>query len=221
MKKILTALVLLVSLSATSQPVAEPWVIWNNDLFFKTSPTDSVYQGPAYLQQMIEIIRREFTRLDTSKLSVNIPPDTKGVSSYYAITSNQTTNSPTLVDVPGMSVALLPNAVYEFDAVLLAGVTNVATGVQYGVNYTGAGARVAAIISAPFTTNVTKSKNITEVNIPTETFFTEANLQGGTRITGSIVTGANPGNFSIKHLKVSTGFSVIFSNSYLKITRIL
>ncbi len=212
--KLLLLLLLLPFISSAQ------YVVKNNELGFIKSPGDTTWYGPAALEDMIKVIRTNFIEIDSTKLSINIPPNTIGIPSYYNVAANASTNQSTLIDIPGLVIPLLANSVYEFDVVMSVGVTAVATGVQYGVNYSVPGATVEAIITGPATTGAAKSKRINELTVPTEAFLVEANLQGGTRITGSIITGPNAGNLSIKHLKVTSGLSVIFANSYARVTRI-
>lgn len=144
-----------------------------------------------------------------------------GIPVYAQVTgSNATTTSTTLVDVTGLSVALTTNAVYEIEAVMTGSTTAVTTGTGYGVQYSGAGGSVEAFITASSTSTVTKTLRISALNTSAQAFLTTSAQTGGILIKGRVTTGANAGNLTIKHLKVTSGTSTIFIGSFLKVTRI-
>lgn len=70
-----------------------------------------------------------------------------GMPSYFRVTgSNVTTTGQSLVDITGLSAALLANSVYEFEASLSVASSSTA-GNGYGVNFSAAGATVEAWIT--------------------------------------------------------------------------
>jgi hypothetical protein len=155
---------------------------------------------------------------------------TKAASTAYVISqipvyarvtgSNATTTGQTLVNVTGLSVALTTNAVYEFEAVLSVSTTAVTTGTEYGVNYSAAGATVEAQVKGSLTSASDQTVRLNALNTATVAYLTTSAQTGGILIKGIITTGANAGNLTIQHLKVTSGTSTVFINSYLKVTRI-
>lgn len=145
-----------------------------------------------------------------------------GLPVYARVTgSNATTTGQALVNITGLSVALVINATYEFEAVLSGSVTAVTTGNQYGINYSVAGSTIEAQITGAFTSTASKTERITALNTATSAFLTTSAQTGGIVIKGVIATGANAGNLTISHLKNTSGTSTVFINSFIKVTRIL
>lgn len=215
MKRLFFILLLLPIFSAGQ------FVIWDNQIYFKTSPTDSSLYGPSYLQPLIEKIKQLFDNTETGKLNNPIPEGTIGVPFWRRVSgSNVTTTGQTLTDVTGLSAALVANSIYQFEANLSVSTSAVTTGVQYGVNYSAAGATIEANIVGASSTTASKTERISVLNTATTTFLATSAQSGGIRITGSVITGANAGNLTIKHLKVTSGTSTVFINSFLKVTRI-
>lgn len=146
---------------------------------------------------------------------------TIGVPIYARVTgSNATTTGQALVDIAGLTAALVANAVYEFSANLSVSTTSVTTGTQYGVQYSAAGAAVVGTISGSSTSAATKTERVTTLNTASTAYLTTSAQSGGVTIRGIVTTGANPGNLTIKHLKVTSGTSTVFTQSFLKVTRI-
>ena len=144
-----------------------------------------------------------------------------GIPVYAQVTgSNATTTGQALTDITGLSVALTTNAVYEFEAVMTWSTTAVTTGIGYGVNYSAAGATVEAYITASSTATATKTLRISALNTSAQAFLTGSAQTGGILIKGRVTTGANAGNLTIQHLKVTSGTSTIFIGSFLKVIRI-
>lgn len=144
-----------------------------------------------------------------------------GVPVYAQVTgSNATTTGQALTDITGLSIALTTNAVYEFEAVMTGSTTAVTTGTGYGVQYSAAGASIEALITASSTSTATKTLRISALNTSAQAFLTSSAQTGGILIKGRITTGANSGNLTIKHLKVTSGTSTIFIGSFLKVIRI-
>lgn len=144
-----------------------------------------------------------------------------GIPVYAQVTgSNATTTGQALTDVTGLSVALTTNAVYEFEAVMSCQTSAVTTGTAYGVQYSVAGAAVEASISGASTTTAMKSLRINALNSATALYLAGSAQTGGILIKGRITTGANAGNLTIQHLKLTSGTSTVFIGSFLKVTRI-
>jgi hypothetical protein len=132
--------------------------------------------------------------------------------------SNATTTGQALVDIAGLTLPLLANSFYEFEAVLSVQSSSTA-GNQYGVNYSVAGGTVEAQISGTLAAATSRSDRISALNTATVAYVVAAAV-GGIRIQGIITTGANAGNLTIKHLKVTSGTATVFINSYLKALKI-
>lgn len=145
-----------------------------------------------------------------------------GVPVYARVTgSNATTSSTSLVDITGLSIALAANCVYEIEVCLLTGTSAVTTGTKYGVNYSAAGAAVFAGYNGTTTDTSNVTNRMTALNTGTSTFMTtSASTNGSFLLKGIVTTGANTGNVTAQHLKVTSGTSTVFIGSYMKITRI-
>lgn len=135
--------------------------------------------------------------------------------------SNATTTGQALVNITGLSIALAINATYEFEAVLSVSTSAVTTGTAYGVNYSVAGGAVEAHITGASTSTASKTLRINALNTATTLYLATSAQTGGIIIKGIVTTGANAGNFTISHLKLTSGTSTVFINSFLKCTRIL
>lgn len=159
----------------------------------------------------------DFAHTHTISDITNLP-----YSPTYALVagSNATTTGQALTNITGLSVALVANGVYEFEAVLMTQVTNVTTGIQYGVNFSAAGASVVAQITGAFTSTASKTERISSLNSATSAYMTTGNGTGGILIKGILTVGANAGNLTIQHLKVTSGTSTVLIGSFLKVTRI-
>jgi hypothetical protein len=140
---------------------------------------------------------------------------------YARVTgSDDATTSTTLTDISDLSIALVTNALYEFEAVLSVQSSD-GNGNQYGVNYTASGATVEAQISGTNTSIEARADRINALNAATPSYLTiGVNATGGIKIQGIITTSTNAGNLTIQHLKATSGISTVFKNSYLKVTRI-
>lgn len=134
---------------------------------------------------------------------------------YARVTgSNATSTSQSLADVTGLSVALSANSVYYFTAYLSVQSSSTA-GNQYAVNYSAAGATIEAQIMGTLTATSMRMDRISALNTAAPALVTVA-ATGGVWINGTITTGANAGNLVIRHLKVTSGTSTVFINSYLE-----
>ena len=144
-----------------------------------------------------------------------------GIPFYSRVSgSNATTTGQALVDITGLTAALIPNAVYEFEANMSCSVSAVTTGISYGIQYSAAGATVEAIVTGASSTTASKSERISVLNTASTAFLASSGQNGGVRITGTIITGANAGNLTMRHLKITSGTSTVFINSFLKVTRV-
>lgn len=144
-----------------------------------------------------------------------------GIPVYAQVTgSNATTTGQALVNITGLSVALTTNATYEFEAVMSVSTSAVTTGTAYGVNYSVAGGTVEAHIIGASTSTATKTLRISAFNSATSLYLATSAQTGGILIKGRVTTGANAGNLTVSHLKLTSGTSTVFIGSFLKVTRI-
>lgn len=141
------------------------------------------------------------------------------IPAYARVTgSNATTTGQSLVNITGLTLALLANSVYEFEAVLMVASSSTA-GNGYGVNYSAAGAVVESQITGTLAAATQKTLRIGALNTAATPFVTVA-ANGGILIKGIMTTGANAGNITVSHLKVTSGTSTVFINSFLKVSKI-
>jgi hypothetical protein len=133
---------------------------------------------------------------------------------YARCSADRTTTGQALADISDLSIALLANSVYEFEAILMVA-SSASTGNQYGVQFSAAGASVEAQISGTLAAATSRSDRIAALNTATPTYLTSG-AAGGIRIQGVIVVGANAGNLTIRHLKVTSGTSTVRAQSFVK-----
>jgi hypothetical protein len=128
--------------------------------------------------------------------------------------ANPTTTGQVLVDITGLTRSLLANSVYEFEVVLSVASSSTA-GNGYGIQFSAAGATIEAQISGTLAAATQQTKQFNALNTAQSPFVTVAG-NGGIVIKGIITTGANAGNLTVQHLKVTSGTSTIFINSFIK-----
>lgn len=137
---------------------------------------------------------------------------------YARVTgTDATTTGQALVNVTGLSIALRANTVYEFTAVLSVTTSAVTTGTQYGVQFSAAGATVESQLAGSSTSTAAKSERVAALNTASGAYLTTSGQSGQILITGIITVGANAGNLTIQHLKVTSGTSTVRINSFLKV----
>ncbi len=142
---------------------------------------------------------------------------------YARVTgSNVTTTGQVLVDITGLSIPLLANVTYDFEANLTVDTSADTTGTRYGVQFSQAGAAVeATAISTKTNTAATNVERINALNTATSVAsLTTSDINGGVLIKGILTVGATAGNLTIQHLKVTSGTSTVFINSFLRVIRI-
>ncbi len=137
---------------------------------------------------------------------------------YARCSVDRTTTGQALADIADLSLALVANGVYEFESILMVASSSTA-GNQYGVQYSAAGATIEAQISGTLAAATSRADRISAFNTATAAYVTSG-AAGGIRIQGIVVVGANAGNLTIRHLKVTSGTSTVRAQSYLKVFRI-
>ena len=152
---------------------------------------------------------------------VNFDGSANIIAGVYARVSgsNATTTGQSLVDITGLTVALAINSTYEFEAVLSVASTEATNGCEYGVQYSVANGGVEAQIHGTLAATTAESNRINVLNTATPAFVKVAG-DGGIIIKGIVTTGANAGNLTIQHLKVVSGTSTVYINSYLRVIKI-
>ena len=125
--------------------------------------------------------------------------------------SNFQTSLTTLVDISGLSVALLANSVYEFEALLISGSTTNET--KYGMRYSATGASIEGGMMACGSTFI--SSKISAFNTATAVSTNTVVV-----IKGIVITGANAGNLIGQVLNYNNGPAIVKVNSFLKVTKI-
>jgi hypothetical protein len=135
--------------------------------------------------------------------------------------SDATTTGQSLVNITGLTFAALANSKYEIEAVLLVSTSAVLTGCKYGINFSvaGAAAYVTYEGAVTSTTGAVTSTNALATACATA-FLTTSAMTGLVVIRGIVTTGANPGNITIQHLKVTSGTSTVKVGSMLKVRKI-
>lgn len=131
--------------------------------------------------------------------------------------SDATTTSTTLVDVTGLSIALLANTVYEIEAVLSIGTSSDTAGLGLGIEFSAAGASVEAGSIGATTTSSSRTFRFNAFNTSSTVLMTTADGDGQAVIKGRVTVGANAGNLTIQHRKQTSGTSTIFIGSFLKV----
>jgi len=134
--------------------------------------------------------------------------------------SNATTTGQALVDITGLTLPLVANAVYEVEAHLSVSTSAVTTGTAYGINYSAAGATVESTFTGSASTTTTKTLRVSAFNSATVIYLAGSAQTGGVIVKGIVTTGANAGNLTLQHLKLTSGTSTVFINSFIKTIRI-
>ena len=145
---------------------------------------------------------------------------TLGVPVYALVSgSDFTTSSTTLVDITGLSVALVSGGTYEFEAVLTAGTGADTNGVQVGVQYSSTGSIEAGLHANAATATAFTAGRITAFNTASATLEGSANANLPVWIKGIVVT-TGAGNLTIQCLKPTSGTATVYQKSFLRVTRI-
>lgn len=134
--------------------------------------------------------------------------------------SNVTTTGQVLTDIAGLSAPLAANATYTYLVRLSVSTSAVTTGTRYGVNFSVAGASVEGAIICSSTTVLTLGERVSALNTANIGVCLATSAQNGiVWMQGVITVGANAGNFTVKHLKITSGTSTVFINSFMEVKR--
>ena len=144
--------------------------------------------------------------------------DGAGAWTYARCTADRTTTGQVLADIADLSLALAANSVYEIEAILMVASSSTA-GNQYGVQFSAAGTAIEAQISGTLAAATSRADRIAVFNTATPTYVTSGS-NGGIRIQGVVSVGANAGNLTIRHLKVTSGTSTVRAQSFVRAIKI-
>lgn len=139
--------------------------------------------------------------------------------SFARLTGDVTSNSATLVNITGLSLALLVNSVYVIEAVLQVKTATISA--AWGIQYSVAGGGISAQTHCLTSTDpaVVSAGRISALN--TAVPLTAAGVDAAILIKGIVTTGANAGNLTVQHSANGGGGTVTcYSGSYLKISKI-
>ena len=134
-------------------------------------------------------------------------------------TQDRGTANTTATDVPDLSVALLANTVYEFEAVLQVASSSSA-GCKYAVNFSAAGATAFAVYSGAVTATTGAVTATNALATLDATAFVAAAIDAEVIVKGTVRVGANAGNLTIQQAKVTSGTATVRSNSVLKVRKV-
>lgn len=148
--------------------------------------------------------------------SSHLPGNSDALDYFVRVSgSDVTRTAQTLADITGLTAALTANTTWEFEAVLAVASSSVA-GNQYAVQFSAAGATVEATIlgttTGPTVINVAR---ISALNTAAAAMCTVA-ANGNVIIKGIISVGANAGNLTIQHLKVTSGTATVRQRSFMR-----
>jgi hypothetical protein len=119
-----------------------------------------------------------------------------------------------------LSVALSANSTYEI-VVGLTGNGADANGVNFGINYSAAGATVEAGLQADVAGTGMRSRRISALNTATAQSFWTSSTDVSAVMQGVVTTGANAGNVTVQIKKGTSGTATVYKvGSYLKVTKI-
>jgi trimeric autotransporter adhesin len=138
-------------------------------------------------------------------------------SSVAVSGSDVTTTNTTATDITGLTFSALANSVYEIDAVIWTNSSS-AAGMNVGVGYSAAGATLVAEATS-VTTGTGGVTGLTTLGTPV--IANSANNVDGTCVVrGFVKTGANAGNITMQHSKVTSGTSTVRTGSVFKVKKL-
>lgn len=145
-----------------------------------------------------------------------------GASAWDSIvktSQDRATTNTSATDIPDLSVALLANSAYEFEALLRAASSSTA-GCKYAVQFSAAGAAAYAVYTGATAATTAAVTATNALNTLEATAFIAAAIDGMIVIRGLIFTGANAGNLTIQQAKVTNGTATVRANSILKVRKV-
>ncbi len=192
----------------------------NGDHYFRTD-TDDVYLRSGGTYSIVANIKGSTGSQGIQGIQGIQGPAGVDWDTMVATTTQRDTTNLTATDIPDLSVALLANHTYEFEAVLTVQSSSSA-GVKFACNYSTSGATIQAIYTGM--TSATAVGVIATTALATlegTAFVAVATTRAVIVIKGFCVTGANTGNLTIQQAKVTSGTASVFAGSQLKVKRTL
>lgn len=145
-----------------------------------------------------------------------------GWDAIITIAADATTTGQSLVDVTGMTYAVVHAATYEIEADLLTVASADTNGMEVGINVTQTPVTVEATVTANTTTTTVTSQGIQANATATGAVNTSSAGKGHIHIKGFVTTHATlDGTLSIQHLKATSGTSTVKAGSTLKVRRLV
>lgn len=145
-----------------------------------------------------------------------------GNDTYAYCTQDRSTTGQSLVDITDLSIALSANSVYQFEVHINASMSAVNTGAKYGIQFSAAGATIeASLIGERNSTTASAIERINAFNTANvNALLTLTSGVGPIIMRGIVVTGANAGNLTAQHLKVTSGTATALKYSYMKVYKV-
>lgn len=138
------------------------------------------------------------------------------------ITANSATTSTSLTEIGGLYVTLAANTDYLIEAGWNESVSAVTTGIRYGVGANFTLTSMDLQLTGRIEAATVGMERISANNTATANAF--ATVSGSTNnavtISGIVRVGASGGNFSIKHLKVTSGTATALALGWIRATPI-
>lgn len=135
------------------------------------------------------------------------------------VASNQATSSTTLVDVPGLSLSLLPNATYLVTAQMSVASSS-ADGAKYALTLTGSGSPAIEMhITGTLAATSTRTERLSALATATSAFVTVA-ADGGVTMAGVAVTGTTAGVLTVQQECAVGGTVTVYAKSVISALRI-
>lgn len=144
---------------------------------------------------------------------------TSAFDSVVQTSQDRATTNTTATDVPDLSIALEASSVYEFEAILRVASSSTA-GCKYAIQFSAAGAAAYAIYTGATAATTAAVTATNALNSLEATAFIAAAIDGLVVIRGLVFTGVNPGNFTIRQAKVTSGTATVRANSTLKVRKV-
>lgn len=152
--------------------------------------------------------------------------DVSGIAAWDSIatvaTADATTTGQTLVDITGLTAAVLAASTYEFEAVLKVVASADTNGMKVGIAVTQTPVTVAAIVQGNTATTTAITEAIIAAATANATLLNTSSAGIGLIVVkGQIVTHATlAGVLSLQHLKGTSGTSTVKIGSTLKVRKV-
>lgn len=174
---------------------------------------------------------KELTNFDTEIIQT-IPVETVGIdvqavefasypTTFVKLTNSKTTTSLSLTDIPGLSVTLEAATFYEVDAFLNPAISSDSFGARFAIYYEdGIDAVVTGYWFGAKTSATTFLTPCMGFNSTDAVYFNEDHMVGAIMFKGTVYSGSEVKNLTLRFSKVSSGDVTVFPISFLKITKL-